>query len=119
MITEKIPPDSQCGFCKRKGCTDIIFVAKQLVEKYREHDDTLFVLFVDLRKAFDSVPRFALYRKSLEYHQTCCPLLYPSTRARRLRSESGIQLQRRSKCSMVCDKDVPWHHPSSTCTSVS
>ena len=61
VIAKKILPDSQCGFRKGRGCTDMTFVARQLVEKCREHDDTLFVLFVDLRKEFDSEPRPALW----------------------------------------------------------
>ena len=67
MIAEEILPDSQCGFRKGRGCTDMIFVARQLVEKCREHDDTLFVLFVDLRKAYDSVPRPALWQVLEKY----------------------------------------------------
>ena len=41
----------------------MIFAARQLVEKCREHDESLFVLFVDLQnlKAYDSVPRSALW----------------------------------------------------------
>ena len=62
MVAEEILPDSQCGFRKGRGCTDMIFAARQLVEKCREHDGVLFVLFVDLRKAYDSVPRPALWR---------------------------------------------------------
>ena len=34
----------------------MIFAAQQLVEKTGEHDNLLFVLFLDLRKAYDSVP---------------------------------------------------------------
>ena len=40
----------------------MIFVARQLLEKAREHQDSLFTLFVDLRKAYDSVPREALWQ---------------------------------------------------------
>ena len=61
-IAETILPESQCGFRKGRGCVDMIFVLRQLVEKTCEHDDTLFILFVDLKKAYDSVPRSALWR---------------------------------------------------------
>ena len=37
------------------------FIARQLVEKVREHSKSLYVLFVDLRKVYDSVPRQALW----------------------------------------------------------
>ena len=54
-------PETQCGFRKGRGCSDMIFAARQLIEKTREHADSLFVLFVDLKKAYDSVPRHALW----------------------------------------------------------
>ena len=62
VIAEKILPESQSGFKKGCGCVDMIFVARQLVEKAREHGESLYVLFVDLRKAYDSVPRQALWK---------------------------------------------------------
>ena len=37
------------------------FNGKKLVEKAREHDNILFVLFVDLNKVYNSVPRIALW----------------------------------------------------------
>ena len=40
----------------------MIFAARQLLEKAKEHQDDLFTLFVDLWKAYDSVPREALWR---------------------------------------------------------
>ena len=40
---------------------DMIFTERQLVEKSREHNDPLYILFVDLKKAYDSVPRKALW----------------------------------------------------------
>ena len=58
-VVERVLPESQCGFRKGRGCNDAIF-ARQLVEKCREHDNSLFIMFVDLRKAYDSVPRPAL-----------------------------------------------------------
>ena len=39
----------------------MIFCVRQLVEKAIEHNTKLFLLFVDLRKAYDSVPRAALW----------------------------------------------------------
>ena len=53
---------SQSGFRKGRGCIGMTFVARQLVEKVWEHNDTLYMLFVDLRKAYDSVLREALWR---------------------------------------------------------
>ena len=40
VIAESILPDSQGGFRKGHGCLDI-FVARQLMEKAREHGDSL------------------------------------------------------------------------------
>ena len=60
-IADHILPESQCSFRKGRGCCDMIFVVRQLFEKAREHQESLFTLFVDLRKAYDSVPRDALW----------------------------------------------------------
>ena len=62
LIAEKVLPESQCGFHKGRGCVDMIFTARQLFEKSREHDDSLFALFIDLRKAYDSVCREGLWQ---------------------------------------------------------
>ena len=61
VIAERLFPESQCRFRKGTGCMDMIFAARQLIEKSRVHADSLFVLFVDLKKAYDSVPRQALW----------------------------------------------------------
>lgn len=62
VVAEKVLPGLQCGFRKERGCCDMIFVACQLLEKAREHQDSLFTLFVDLRKAYNSVHREALWQ---------------------------------------------------------
>jgi len=49
VVAEDVLPYSQCGFRAGRGCIDMIFVARQLIEKAREHQSDLFVLFVDLK----------------------------------------------------------------------
>ena len=66
-VVEDTLLDSQCGFRKGRGCVDMIFVARQIVEKTREHNSTLYILFVDLRKAYDSVYRLALWKVLEKY----------------------------------------------------
>ena len=61
-IAEEELPESQCGFRKGRGCTDMIFTVRQLVEKSWEHNEKLFISFVDLKKAYDSVPREAMWK---------------------------------------------------------
>ena len=45
----------------------MIFAARQLVEKAREHNCLLFTLFIDLKKAYGSVPRAALWQVLEKY----------------------------------------------------
>ena len=41
VIAEALLADLQCGFQKRRGCVDKIFVARQLMEKAKEHWELL------------------------------------------------------------------------------
>ena len=59
-IVESVLSDSQCGFRWGQGCSDMIFVARQLVEKTRKHNSLLSVL--DLKMAYDSVSDAALWQ---------------------------------------------------------
>ena len=61
-VAEEVLFDSQCGFRAGKGYADMIVRARQLVEKAREHNIKLYFLFVDLRKAYGSVRREALWQ---------------------------------------------------------
>ncbi len=61
MMAEAELPDSQCGFRKGHGCYDMTFVVRQLMEKAVEHRAQQFLIFVDLKKAYDSVPMEALW----------------------------------------------------------
>ncbi len=60
-VAEDELPQSQCGFRKGRSCTDMIFTVRQLVEKSWEHTAKSFFTFIDLKKAYDSVPREALW----------------------------------------------------------
>ena len=55
-LAERELPESQCGFRQGRGCTDMIFMVRQLAEKAIEHQTQQHLIFVDLRKAYDSVP---------------------------------------------------------------
>ena len=59
-VAEEVLPDSQCGFRRDRVCVDMIYCTRQLMERTKEHNTKLFMLFVDLRKAYDSVPRQVL-----------------------------------------------------------
>ena len=49
VVEDVIPLDSQCGFRSGRGSVDMI-CARQLMEKAREYDTKVYMLFVDLRR---------------------------------------------------------------------
>ena len=55
-------PESQCGFRKDRGTIDMIFAARQLQEKCQEQNVDLYMTFVDLTKAFDTVSLEGLWK---------------------------------------------------------
>ena len=54
-------PESQWGFRKNRGTIDMIFIARQLQEKCQEQNVDVYMTFVDLTKAFDTVSREGLW----------------------------------------------------------
>jgi len=61
LVVEETVSDFQCGFRAGRDRVDMIFCICQLLEKPIEHNTKVLLLFVDLRKAYDSVPRVALW----------------------------------------------------------
>ena len=60
-ISEGLDQEQQCGFRPGRGCNDAIFTVKMSIKKRREHSQSTWVLFLDLVKAFDRVPRQLLW----------------------------------------------------------
>nr|VZI24079.1 unnamed protein product [Spirometra erinaceieuropaei] len=61
-LEQGLLPESQCGFRRHRGTTDMIFAALQLQEKCQEMRTHLYSTFVDLTKAFDTVNREGLWK---------------------------------------------------------
>ena len=59
---DQILPETQSGFRPKRGTTDLIFTLKQLQEKAKEQQSQIYVAFIDLAKAFDSINRKALWQ---------------------------------------------------------
>ena len=53
--------DIQFGFSKSKGAMDAVFVLRLLQEKILEQQKKMYVAFLDLKKAYDRVPRDVVY----------------------------------------------------------
>ena len=60
-IAEDHLPENQCGYRANRRTTDMVFVLRQFQEKCREQNKGLYVTFVDLTKAFDTVSRKGLW----------------------------------------------------------
>ena len=62
FISEEVLPESQSGFRAGRSTSDMIFTLRQLQEKAAEQHQPLHVVFVDFRKAFDTVDRTTLWK---------------------------------------------------------
>ena len=54
--------EEQMGFTKNRSTMDAIFALLQAVAKRRQHGADTWMAFIDLRKAYPSVPRHVLFR---------------------------------------------------------
>jgi hypothetical protein len=57
----------QCGFRRNRSTTDHIFCIRQILEKKWEHNEAVYQLFIDFKKAYDSNRREALYNILIEF----------------------------------------------------
>ena len=60
--TEEILSEEQAGFRASRSTIDQIFTLRQLAEKYTEFSKSLYICYVDFKKAFDSIWREGLWK---------------------------------------------------------
>ena len=59
---KELLPEEQCGFRPDRSKTDMIFVVRRLQEIWRKAGVSLFMCFIDLQKAYDTVDRTLLWQ---------------------------------------------------------
>jgi hypothetical protein len=64
---EEIIGDHQCGFRRNRSTIDHIFSIRQILEKKWEYNEAVHQLFIDFKKAYDSVRREVLYNILIEF----------------------------------------------------
>jgi hypothetical protein len=67
LYLEEIIEDHQCGFRRNRSTTVEIFCIRQILEKKWEFNETVHQLFIDFKKAYDSVRREVLYNILIEF----------------------------------------------------
>jgi hypothetical protein len=94
--TDEIIGDHQCGFRRNRSMTDQIFYIRQILEKKWEYNGTVHQLFIDFKKAYDSVRREVLYtilivfeipRKPAGLFQMCLIETYSTERIGKYQSD--------------------------------
>ena len=58
---EEVNRDHQCGFRRNRSTADHIFCIRQILQKKLEYNEAVHHLFIDFKKAYDSVRREVLY----------------------------------------------------------
>jgi hypothetical protein len=64
---DEIIGDLQCGFRRNRSTTDQIFYIRQILQRKWEYNGTVHQLFIDFKKAYDSVRREVLYSILIEF----------------------------------------------------
>jgi hypothetical protein len=67
QYAEEIIGDHQCGFRRNMSTTDQIFCIRQILEKKWEYNEAVHQLFIDFKKAYNSVRREVLYNILIEF----------------------------------------------------
>ena len=57
VLVHDVVPESQYGYLPGRSMEDLIYVLRQLFEKAREKNTSMYAIFIHFCKAFDSVDR--------------------------------------------------------------
>ncbi len=90
-LVERVLPESQCAFRSERSTMDMIFSLRQLQEKCREQQMPLYIILIDLTKAFDLVSRNGLFNILLKIG--CPPRLHSLIRSFHDDMKATIQYQ--------------------------
>ena len=98
----------------------MIFTMRQLVEKCLEHKSKAFLTVIDLKIAYDSVPRQAMGKALEKLGVPEEPIWLISFCHQDMKAKFVWMEQcwKRLRFKMVCDKVVVWLQCCSTCTRV-
>ena len=64
---EEIIGDHQCGFRRNRTTTDHLFCIRQKLEQKWEYNEAVHQLFIDFKKAYESVRREVVYNILMEF----------------------------------------------------
>ena len=67
-VDDTILGEEQAGFRKGYSTTDHVFVLHLIIELYKSVHKRVYCVFIDYRKAFDSINRHFLWQKLLSYN---------------------------------------------------
>ena len=64
---EEIIGDHECGFRRSRSSTDHVFCIRQILEHKWKYNEAVHQLFIDLKKAYDSIRREVLYNILIDF----------------------------------------------------
>jgi hypothetical protein len=68
MNNKNLISKNQIGFKEKSPTADHIFTLKTIIDQYKQKSKKVFTAFIDLKKAFDTIWRLALFNKLLKHN---------------------------------------------------
>jgi hypothetical protein len=74
LYVDEIAGHHRCGFGCKRSTNDKIFCIHQILEEKWEYSETVHQLFVDVKKAYDSIMREVLCNILIEFGEPTTPV---------------------------------------------